>query len=344
MPRSASTCVASRPSRTAPSRSATAPASRSSRTRSPRRSSRPSSTSSTATASRVRAASSTWASSTASSARPVPGTPTTATSSARARRTLATSSRTTPTSPTRSRRRSRRSSASGRVSTSPPRCRTCLSTSDHGSLRRGDRTGPSGSWGGSRGGGRSGRSGGAGGSGRRGRRSAKPRSGWGSDEVVERPDWAPPPEDVETAVPEADAESVARAIVLRQLSMAPRSRAQLEKKLRQRGCEDDVAARVLDRLTEVGLIDDEAYAQMLVRAKQSDKGLARRALAHELRKQGIDQEIADEALGQVGAGDERLRAEQLVAKKLRSMRGLAPDVQTRRMAGLLARKGYSGEA
>ena len=210
-------------------------------------------------------------------------------------------------------------------------------------MTRSDGSSPSGSSGGSRGGGRPGRSGGAGGSGRQGRRSAKPRSGWGSDEVGERPDWAPPPEDVETAVPEADAESVARAIVLRQLSMAPRSRAQLEKKLRQRGCEDDVAAKVLDRMTEVGLIDDEAYAQMLVRSKQSDKGLARRALAHELRKQGIDQEIADEALGQVGAGDERLRAEQLVAKKLRSMRGLAPEVQTRRLAGLLARKGYSGE-
>ena len=193
------------------------------------------------------------------------------------------------------------------------------------------------------GGGRAGRSGGSSASGRQGRRSATPRSGWGSDDVAERPEWAPPPEDVETAVPEADAESVARAIVLRQLSMAPRSRAQLEKKLRQRGCEDDVAARVLDRMTEVGLIDDEAYAQMLVRSKQADKGLARRALAHELRRQGIDQEIADEALGQVGAGDERLRAEQLVAKKLRSMRGLAPEVQTRRLAGLLARKGYSGE-
>lgn len=170
-----------------------------------------------------------------------------------------------------------------------------------------------------------------------------PGSGWGSSDPGERPDWAPPPDDTATAVPDADAESVARAIALRQLSMAPRSRSQLEKKLRQRGCEDHVAAKVLDRLTEVGLIDDEAYAQMLVRSKQSDKGLARRALAHELRKQGIDQEIADEALGQVGVGDERVRAEQLVAKKLRSMRGLAPDVQTRRLVGLLARKGYSGE-
>ena len=178
---------------------------------------------------------------------------------------------------------------------------------------------------------------------RPGRRRTRPGSGWGSDDAGERPDWAPPPDDTETLVPDADAESVARAIVLRQLSMAPRSRSQLERKLRQRGCEDEVAAKVLDRMTEVGLVDDEAYAQMLVRSKQSDKGLARRALAHELRKQGIDQEIADDALGQVGAGDERVRAEQLVAKKLRSMRGLTPEVQTRRLAGLLARKGYSGE-
>jgi regulatory protein len=136
---------------------------------------------------------------------------------------------------------------------------------------------------------------------------------------------------------------VARAIVLRQLSMAPRSRSQLETKLRQRGCDDDVAERVLDRMTEVGLIDDEAYAEMLVRARHSGKGLARRALAHELRKQGIDPDVADEALSQVGADDERLRAEQLVEKRLRTLHGLPAEVQTRRLAGLLARKGYSSE-
>jgi regulatory protein len=151
----------------------------------------------------------------------------------------------------------------------------------------------------------------------------------------------PPDPDVETA--DADPESVAKAIVLRQLSLAPRSRAQLERKLRQRGCAEDVAERVLDRLTEVGLVDDEAYAEMLVRSRQSGKGLARTALAHELRKQGVADDVAKEALTQVGADDERARAEELVAKKLRTMHGLAPDVQARRLAGLLARKGYSGE-
>lgn len=136
---------------------------------------------------------------------------------------------------------------------------------------------------------------------------------------------------------------MARAIVLRQLGMAPRSRAQLEKKLRERDCDDDVAKRVLDRLTEVGLIDDEAYAEMLVRSKQATRGLARRALAHELRKHGIDEDLAEEALGEVGAAQERARAEELVAKKLRTMHGLPPDVQARRLAGMLARKGYPGD-
>lgn len=157
------------------------------------------------------------------------------------------------------------------------------------------------------------------------------------------PTSAPPPEDPQAVIPDADAEAVARSIVLRQLSLAPRSRAQLEKKLRQRGCPDDVASRVLDRMTEVGLVDDEAYAELLVRSKQHSKGLSRTALAHELRKQGIDQQIADEALDGIDREDERATAEHLVTKKLRTMHGLEPDVQARRLAGLLARRGYSGE-
>jgi regulatory protein len=166
----------------------------------------------------------------------------------------------------------------------------------------------------------------------------------GTDAPSRRPESAtPPPDDPQSEAPDADPEAVARAIVLRQLSLAPRSRAQLETKLRQRGCPEEVAARVLDRMTEVGLVDDEAYAEMLVRSKQQGKGLARKALAHELRKQGIDQELADEALGGVGPEDERAKAEELVSKKLRTMHGLNPEVQARRRAGLLARKGYSGE-
>lgn len=142
---------------------------------------------------------------------------------------------------------------------------------------------------------------------------------------------------------EANPEFVARAIALRSLSVAPRSRAQLERKLREKGCDDQVAARVLDRLTEVGLVDDEAYADLLVRSKQDQRGLAAPAIAQELREAGIERSIADAALEQVTAGTERVRAEELVAKRMRAMAGLSPEVQARRLAAMLARKGYPSD-
>jgi len=140
---------------------------------------------------------------------------------------------------------------------------------------------------------------------------------------------------------EPDPHDVARQIVLRQLAMAPRSRAQLEQKLAQRDCPADVAAAVLDRMTEVGLVDDRAYAQMLVRSQHADRGLAKRALARELHTKGIEDDLADQALASISDPDERDRARALVDKKLRAMHGLGIEVQTRRLAGMLARKGYS---
>jgi regulatory protein len=123
--------------------------------------------------------------------------------------------------------------------------------------------------------------------------------------------------------------------------MAPRSRAELMQKLAQRGCAADVAATVLDRMTQVGLVDDQAYAQMLVRVQQSGRGLAKRALARELRTKGIEDHLAEEALASISDEDERDRARALADKKLRAMHGLGIEVQTRRLAAMLARKGYS---
>ena len=155
---------------------------------------------------------------------------------------------------------------------------------------------------------------------------------------------SPPPPDPEadprTRGSEPDPHDWARQIVLRQLTAAPRSRSQLEQALRRKDCPDDVAAAVLDRMEEVGLVDDVAYAGMLVRSQQAGRGLARRALAQELRRKGVDDETAQAALDEVDPHDEEDRARELVAKKMRSMSGLDPVVQTRRLAGMLARKGY----
>jgi regulatory protein len=150
-----------------------------------------------------------------------------------------------------------------------------------------------------------------------------------------------PVPDVEPQCTEPDPYDVARQIVLRQLAMVPRSRAELLQKLAQRGCTPDVAGAVLDRMTQVGLVDDEAYAHMLVRSQQAGRGLAKRALARELRTKGIEGELAESALSSISDEDERDRARALVDKKLRAMHGLGIEVQTRRLAGMLARKGYS---
>jgi regulatory protein len=140
---------------------------------------------------------------------------------------------------------------------------------------------------------------------------------------------------------EPDPLDVARQIVLRQLAMAPCSRAELEGKLAKRDCPADVAAAVLDRMTEVGLVDDEAYALTLVRSQQAGRGLAKRALARQLHNKGIEDDLADAALASISEADERDRARALVDKKLHAMHGFGIEVQTRRLAGMLARKGYS---
>lgn len=133
----------------------------------------------------------------------------------------------------------------------------------------------------------------------------------------------------------------ARNTVLRSLSMAPRSRYQLQTTLERKETDPDVIGEVLDRMTEVGLIDDRAFAHMLVRARRSEKGLARRALRQELKTKGIDQLLIEEVLSEITDDQEYDRATALVEKKLRSMNSLSDEAKIRRLAGLLARKGYS---
>ncbi|MEV2265199.1 recombination regulator RecX [Nonomuraea africana] len=140
--------------------------------------------------------------------------------------------------------------------------------------------------------------------------------------------------------PAANPESVARAICLRLLTMAPKTRAQLAEAMRKRDVPDEVAEAVLDRFTELGLINDEAFAEAWVDSRHHGRGLARRALAAELRHRGVDSETVNEAVERVDSDQEADTARRLVERKLASTRGLDPQARTRRLAGMLARKGY----
>jgi regulatory protein len=139
-----------------------------------------------------------------------------------------------------------------------------------------------------------------------------------------------------------DPEAVARGICLRALTGTPKTRHQLADLLAQRGVPDDAAETVLDRFTEVGLIDDAAYAQAWVSSRQSGRGLARRALSAELRAKGVDAEVAAEAVEAVDDDAEREAARRLVERKAGAMSRLDRATATRRLMGMLARKGYGG--
>ena len=153
------------------------------------------------------------------------------------------------------------------------------------------------------------------------------------------PPGAPP--DLKSLGPDADPESVARTILLDQLTGRARTRRELADKLRSRNVPDEVATRLLDRFTEVGLIDDAAFARLWVESRQSSRGLARRALSDELRRKGVDAEIVREAVDEVDPADEEAAARRLVRKKLPSLRKVDSTTATRRLVGMLARKGYS---
>ena len=137
-----------------------------------------------------------------------------------------------------------------------------------------------------------------------------------------------------------DPEARARQICLRLLTLAPRTRAQLSDALRKRGIPDTVAAGVLDRYTDVGLIDDAAFARAWVESRHYSRGLAGRALAAELKQRGVDSGEIRDAIEELGPAAEVATARKLVAQRLAGTRGEPAQARTRRLAGMLARKGY----
>lgn len=157
----------------------------------------------------------------------------------------------------------------------------------------------------------------------------KPRRGWGPQQID----------------PDADPLVAAREICLRLLTDRARTRHELAQALKQRGVPDDASESVLSRFDEVGLIDDAAFAGQYVRSRHNYRGLSRRAIAMELRRKGVDDEVAGEALEEVDPASEERRARELVDRKLRTVPADTPEQRKKaanRLVGMLARKGYGG--
>ena len=172
----------------------------------------------------------------------------------------------------------------------------------------------------------------AGGQGARSRRAARSRT--------DRRGAADPTTDQARRQEPADPQQQARAICLRLLAVRPRTRAELAAALSRRGIPEPDATAVLERYGEVGMIDDETFAKAWVTSRHAGRGLARGALARELRQRGVDSSTISSALEEVDGDTERATAHALVLRRLRAMPNVAPDVAFRRLVGMLTRKGY----
>ncbi|MBR5950952.1 MAG: regulatory protein RecX [Actinomycetaceae bacterium] len=132
----------------------------------------------------------------------------------------------------------------------------------------------------------------------------------------------------------------ARDIVTRQLAMMDRSRKQLLDALQRRGIDEEVSQSVLDWFAGHGLVDDEHFAEVLVRTRLAEKHASRRAIAEELRRKGVDREIIEKALDAIGEDEEYENALQVAMKKLRIASG-NPATLRQRTYATLARRGFS---
>jgi regulatory protein len=138
-----------------------------------------------------------------------------------------------------------------------------------------------------------------------------------------------------------DPEAQARQVCLRLLTLSPRTRAQLADALRKRGIPDEAAEAVLGRFEDVGLIDDAAFARSWVESRHHSRGLAGRALSAELKQRGVAPDEIRAAIDeQLSPDAEVSAARRIIERKLAATRGLPSEQRTRRLAGMLARKGY----
>ncbi|HYV02327.1 MAG TPA: regulatory protein RecX [Actinomycetota bacterium] len=122
------------------------------------------------------------------------------------------------------------------------------------------------------------------------------------------------------------------------LAVRWRSREELRRRLRQAGYEAQEVEDALHELDRTGLIDDARFAREVVRDQVNRRLAGDRAIRLALREKGIDQDVIDVAIGDLG--DEVERAAALAERRVTRLAGLSVEAAYRRLHGLLLRRGY----
>ena len=140
---------------------------------------------------------------------------------------------------------------------------------------------------------------------------------------------------------EIDRGNAYRAAV-RILTRRAKSSGELRRKLREYKHESDAVEWAIGRLIELGVLNDEEYARMVVRSQLSRKPAGRRLLSGKLREKGIEQTIIDRVLDEaLEERDPVADARKLATQAARSISDRhEPEVRVRRITGRLARRGF----
>jgi len=152
------------------------------------------------------------------------------------------------------------------------------------------------------------------------------------------------PTEEELASDRAGEADRAHNIALHALGRKGVSVSEMSKLLKSRDLDEETVEAEIARLEAVGLLDDGALAETLVRTLQERKGLGRSGVSNELRRRGIEQEAITLALETDDDGDdEAARALELALKRAPQLRSYDNDTAKRRLSGFLMRRGYSGQ-
>lgn len=133
------------------------------------------------------------------------------------------------------------------------------------------------------------------------------------------------------------------SVAMRAIEARPRSTQELRERLKRKGFAEDLIEAAIERLQDLGLVDDAAFARFWVESRQNSRMRGHSALRDELRRKGVGSQLIDETLRDEDlVGDPHQQAEQIARQALRRYAG-SPDFQSfaRRMGGLLQRRGYS---
>jgi regulatory protein len=140
--------------------------------------------------------------------------------------------------------------------------------------------------------------------------------------------------------PQVVLDAAARFLEARQRSVA-----EVRRRLRGAGYRPDLVEGAIERLVELGILDDEAFARAWVESRDRARPRGERAIREELRLKGIDRATIDAVLEERRSGEDaepdRDAAERLLERNMRSLARVADPRQRRARAyALLARNGF----